>query len=83
MNGVRIRSADLPRLRHAKRLSSARLSSIVGYTHRQVSRVENGYPTSFRFLDRLADVFGAQAVADLIIDDEQRETFLAAHQVPA
>lgn len=83
MNGVLIRKEGLPRLRYARRLSSKRLSELVGYTHRQVSRVENGFPTSFRFLDKLVPVFGVQAVADLIEDEQTKALFLAAHEVKA
>lgn len=80
MNGIRIKGEALPRLRHCKRLSAAKLGDLAGYTHRQISRLENGAQTSFRFLDSLVPVFGVTSVAELIVDDEDRETFLALHQ---
>lgn len=80
VNGIRIRGEVLPRLRHRKRLSAAKLGSLAGYTHRQISRLENGAPTSLRFLDSLVPIFGIEPVAELIVDAEQREIFIAAHQ---
>lgn len=79
MNGIQIRGAGLRALRHQKRLSGAGLGQQVGRTNVQVYRVEKGSPTSLEFLDRLVPLFGADAVASLINDDEQRATFLAAH----
>lgn len=80
MNGIRIRGAALRELRHQKRLSGAKLGQQVGRTNMQVYRVEKEESkTSFEFLDRLVPLFGADKVADLIVDEDQRRTFLAAH----
>lgn len=83
MTGIRIRGASLRALRHQKRLTGAALGSQTDRTETQIYRVEGGNPTSLEFLDRLVPIFGADAVAALITDNEQRETFLAAHAVSA
>lgn len=79
VNGIQIRGAGLRALRHQRRLSGAALGSQTDRTVTQVYRVENGSPTSLEFLDSLVPLFGVDAVAGLIENDEQRATFLAAH----
>jgi len=79
VNGIQIRGAGLRALRHQKRLTGAKLGAQTHRTVTQVYRVENGSPTSLEFLDRLVPIFGTDAVADLIEDNQERDTFLAAH----
>jgi len=84
MIGVQIQGKRLRALRRTKRLSGAGLGAQTGRTVSQIYRVETGASaTSLEFLDSLVPLFGIDAVADLIIDAEDRETFLGAHQVPA
>jgi len=83
VNGIRIRGAGLRTLRHQKRLSGAALGSQTDRTVTQIYRVEGGSPTSLEFLDKLVPVFGVERVADLIENDDQRGTFLAAHLTSA
>lgn len=80
MTGIRIRGERLRVLRHQKRLTGASLGAQVERTETQIYRVESGTSaTSLKTLDRLADVFGVEQVAGLILDDDQRAIFLAAH----
>lgn len=84
MTGIKIRGSQLRALRHQKRLSGAGLGERVERTETQVYRIESGSSqTSLEFLDRCVEVFGLDAVADLIVTDEQRNIFLGGHQVPA
>lgn len=80
MNGVQIRGDSLDRLCRVKRLTGASLGATIKTSARHIYRLKSGQPTSLRLLDRMVPVFGVAQVAALIVDDEQREIFLAAHK---
>jgi transcriptional regulator with XRE-family HTH domain len=77
MKGIEVKGAHLRNLRHRKRLSGKKLADLTGHTVTQIYRVEGGMRTSMGFLDSLAEIFGEDAVGELIVNDDDRTAFLA------
>lgn len=79
--GVSIRGDQLKRLCAERRLTGTALANRVGRTNRHLYRLmgDEGEHASLDLLDRLAGEFGVATVAEMIVDDEDRDIFLAYH----
>jgi predicted transcriptional regulator len=76
MNEIVISPDGFKQLRADKGISGYRLAQLIESSSVQMWRLDSGrYTTSIRFLQRMIPVFGEEAVANLIVDDEQRERF--------
>jgi transcriptional regulator with XRE-family HTH domain len=77
MTGIKISPEKFKSLRAEKGISAYRLARVIGSNSVQMWRLDSGkHTTSTAFLQRLVPVFGTDAVAELIVDEGQREAFV-------
>ncbi|GAA3443266.1 helix-turn-helix transcriptional regulator [Planomonospora venezuelensis] len=79
MKNIKVSPERFKQIRVEKGVSAYALARMIGSSSAQMWRIDSGrFTTSTLFLQRLVPVFGEEAVASLLVDDDQREHFLNA-----